>query len=175
MTLVRLARAHLLLDALDPNFTNPAFTPGEIPLSSGLVTLAVFGVGFGLVEAGYRLAARRHIAAKRRMPKPRIPNWPLGPRRLAPRARPAPQVGRQMGKATRGRLAALLDAVTAKTASASTRRRCSVPTATQLGFAEHAAVTRRTATSVIVGYATQRNAAHRRSLGTHAAGPGELA
>ena len=50
---------YLLLDALDPKSTNPAFEPGGFPLSYGLVTLAIFGVGLALVEAGHRLAARR--------------------------------------------------------------------------------------------------------------------
>jgi hypothetical protein len=50
---------YLLLDAFDPSSANPAFEPGAFPLSYGLVTLAVFGVGLGLVEAGHRLAARR--------------------------------------------------------------------------------------------------------------------
>ena len=50
---------YLLLDAIDPNSTNPAFEAGKFPLSYGLVTLAVFGTGFGLVEAGHRLATRR--------------------------------------------------------------------------------------------------------------------
>jgi hypothetical protein len=50
---------YLLLDALDANSADPAFAPGVFPLSYGLVTLAVFGAGLGLVEAGHRLAARR--------------------------------------------------------------------------------------------------------------------
>ena len=50
---------YLLLDALDPNSANPAFEPGAFPLSYGLVTVGVLGVGLGLVEAGHRLAARR--------------------------------------------------------------------------------------------------------------------
>ena len=50
---------YLLLDALDPNSADPAFEPGVFPLSYGLVTLGVLGVGLGLVEAGHRLATRR--------------------------------------------------------------------------------------------------------------------
>jgi hypothetical protein len=56
---------YLLLDALDPDSANPAFEPGVFPLSYGLVTLGVFGVGLGLVEGGHRLAIRR---AHPRMP-----------------------------------------------------------------------------------------------------------
>jgi len=50
---------YLLLDAIDPNSASPAFEPGTFPLSYGLVTLAIFGTGCALVEAGHRLAARR--------------------------------------------------------------------------------------------------------------------
>jgi len=57
---------YLLLDALDPNSANPAFEAGVFPLSYGLVTLGIFGVGLGLVEAGHRLATRR---AHPRMPR----------------------------------------------------------------------------------------------------------
>ena len=48
----------LLLDALGGG-ANPAFQPGEFPLSYGLVTLAILVVGFPLVEGGHRVAARR--------------------------------------------------------------------------------------------------------------------
>lgn len=50
---------YLLLDSLDPRSTAPAFEPDSFPLSYGLVTLTIFGVGFGLLEAGHRLSARR--------------------------------------------------------------------------------------------------------------------
>jgi hypothetical protein len=49
---------YLLLDALGGG-SNPAFEPGEFPLSYGLVTLAIFLVGLGLVDAGHRVRARR--------------------------------------------------------------------------------------------------------------------
>ncbi len=50
---------YLTLQALEPNVQNPAFTPSGFPVGYGLVTLAIFGVGFALVEAGHRLALRR--------------------------------------------------------------------------------------------------------------------
>ena len=53
---------YLLLDALDGG-KNPAFEPGEFPLSYGVVTLVIFGVGFGLVWLGHRVAARRGAKA----------------------------------------------------------------------------------------------------------------
>lgn len=50
---------YLTLEALTPNVQNPAFEVGVFPISYGLVALAIFGVGFLLVEAGHRFAARR--------------------------------------------------------------------------------------------------------------------
>jgi hypothetical protein len=50
---------YLLLDALGGTSDAPAFEPGEFPLSYGLVALAIFGVGFALVEAGHRFRGRR--------------------------------------------------------------------------------------------------------------------
>jgi hypothetical protein len=38
---------------------DPAFVKGEFPWQYGVVTLAILGAGFGLVEAGHRTAARR--------------------------------------------------------------------------------------------------------------------
>ena len=49
---------YLLLDSLGES-ASPAFETGEFPLSYGLVTLAIFLVGFGLVEVGHRVARRR--------------------------------------------------------------------------------------------------------------------
>ena len=49
---------YLLLDALGGG-ANPAFEPGDFPLSYGLVTLGILAVGFALVETGHRMAARR--------------------------------------------------------------------------------------------------------------------
>ena len=46
---------------------NPAFTEDEFPLSYGLVTLAIFAVGFGLVEAGHRFSARRRARRTRQV------------------------------------------------------------------------------------------------------------
>lgn len=57
---------YLLLDSLGGG-ASPAFEAGEFPLSYGLVTLAIFLAGFGLVEAGHRVACRgrdrRRLAA----------------------------------------------------------------------------------------------------------------
>ena len=50
---------YLILDSFSGTSANPAFEPSDFPISYGLVTLAIFGVGFGLVEAGRRVRARR--------------------------------------------------------------------------------------------------------------------
>ncbi len=50
---------YLVLDSFGGTSDAPAFEPSEFPLSYGLVTLAIFAVGFGLVEAGHRVGARR--------------------------------------------------------------------------------------------------------------------
>jgi hypothetical protein len=51
---------YLLLDSLQATTTSDAaFEPSDFPWAYGVVTLSVFGSGFGLVEAGHRLAARR--------------------------------------------------------------------------------------------------------------------
>jgi hypothetical protein len=50
---------YLTLDSLGGTSDAPAFEAGEFPLSYGFVALAIFLVGFGLVEAGRRVAARR--------------------------------------------------------------------------------------------------------------------
>jgi hypothetical protein len=52
---------YLTLDALGGKSENPAFEPGEFPVSYGVVTLAIFGVGFGLVAAGHWVASRRRV------------------------------------------------------------------------------------------------------------------
>jgi len=49
---------YLLLDSMGES-SAPAFEAGEFPLSYGLVTLTIFGVGFGLVALGHRVAAGR--------------------------------------------------------------------------------------------------------------------
>ena len=46
-----------LLDSLGGG-ANPAFESGEFPLSYGIVTLAIFGAGFGLVNLGHWAKAR---------------------------------------------------------------------------------------------------------------------
>lgn len=43
---------------------NPAFEPSEFPLSYGLVTLAIFVVGFGLVNLGHWVRARRQTSSR---------------------------------------------------------------------------------------------------------------
>jgi hypothetical protein len=58
---------YLMLDAMTPNAKNPAFEASDFPLSYGLVTLSIFAVGFGLIEAGHRVARKR---ADRRVPQP---------------------------------------------------------------------------------------------------------
>jgi hypothetical protein len=50
---------YLTIDSFSGTSDNPAFDPSGFPLAYGVVTLAIFLVGFGLVEAGRRVAARR--------------------------------------------------------------------------------------------------------------------
>jgi len=50
---------YLTLDAFSGTSENPAFEPQEFPWEYGLVTALIFGAGFGLVEFGHRVAARR--------------------------------------------------------------------------------------------------------------------
>ncbi len=50
---------YLTLQALSGTSDAPAFEPSDFPLSYGLVALAIFGVGFALVEGGHRFRARR--------------------------------------------------------------------------------------------------------------------
>jgi hypothetical protein len=54
---------YLLLDAINES-KNPAFEPSEFPLSYGLVTLAIFLVGFGLVNLGHWVRARRQTSSR---------------------------------------------------------------------------------------------------------------
>lgn len=49
---------YLMLDSLDGG-ASPAFVTSEFPLSYGLVCLAIFVVGFGLVQLGHRLGGSR--------------------------------------------------------------------------------------------------------------------
>ncbi len=49
---------YLMLDSLDGG-KNPAFETSEFPLSYGVVTLAIFAVGFGLVQLGHRVGRGR--------------------------------------------------------------------------------------------------------------------
>jgi len=48
---------YLLLDTM--NGGRDAFDPKEFPLSYGLIALAIFGVGFGLVALGHRVGSKR--------------------------------------------------------------------------------------------------------------------
>ena len=48
---------YLTLDSLGDS-SNPAFEAGDFPWQYGVVTLAIFGVGFGLVNLGHWLKAR---------------------------------------------------------------------------------------------------------------------
>ncbi|RAS67436.1 hypothetical protein C8D87_103775 [Lentzea atacamensis] len=49
---------YLLLDSLNGG-ADPAFTTGEFPFEYGAVTLGVLVVGFGLLNLGHWLRARR--------------------------------------------------------------------------------------------------------------------
>jgi len=44
---------------LDSASSDPAFKPGEFPWQYGVVTLAIFVAGFGLVNLGHWLRSRR--------------------------------------------------------------------------------------------------------------------
>ena len=50
---------YLVLDALDRDASGPAFEVVEFPLAYGVVTLAIFLTGFGLVRVGRWLRERR--------------------------------------------------------------------------------------------------------------------
>jgi hypothetical protein len=52
---------YLTLDVINES-ANPAFEPEEFPLAYGLVTLAIFGTGFGFVALGHWVRARRSRA-----------------------------------------------------------------------------------------------------------------
>ena len=52
---------YLSLDSFSGTSENPAFEPSEFPWSYGVVTLLIFGVGFGLVAAGHWVASRRRV------------------------------------------------------------------------------------------------------------------
>jgi hypothetical protein len=52
---------YLTLDALNGASKNPAFETDEFPWEYGLVAALIFGAGFGLVEFGHRVAARRRV------------------------------------------------------------------------------------------------------------------
>jgi hypothetical protein len=54
---------YLLLDSLDGG-DNPAFETDSFPVSYGVVALAIFGVGFGLVQLGHWLRARRQDSSR---------------------------------------------------------------------------------------------------------------
>jgi len=54
---------YLLLDMLD-GAKNPAFEAGTFPASYGLVAVAIFAVGFGLVQLGHWLRARRQVSSR---------------------------------------------------------------------------------------------------------------
>jgi hypothetical protein len=58
---------YLILDSFGGTSANPAFEPSSFPLSYGLVTLAIFAVGFGLVEAGHRFRIRRRSGRARQL------------------------------------------------------------------------------------------------------------
>ena len=52
---------YLILDSFSGKSDAPAFETQDFPWSYGLVTLAIFGVGFGLVAAGRWVADRRRV------------------------------------------------------------------------------------------------------------------
>lgn len=50
---------YLLLDAMNPDASAPAFEAGKFPFAYGVFTLALFVAGFGLVALGRYVAVRR--------------------------------------------------------------------------------------------------------------------
>jgi hypothetical protein len=60
---------YLMLDSLGRG-TSPAFETSEFPLSYGVVTLAIFVAGFGLVQLGHRVGRgrRQHRQMSSRSP-----------------------------------------------------------------------------------------------------------
>jgi hypothetical protein len=56
---------YLILDVINDS-ADPAFEPQRFPWGYGVVTLSIFGVGFGLVALGHHVRERR--AARRRPP-----------------------------------------------------------------------------------------------------------
>jgi hypothetical protein len=54
---------YLTLDMLGGG-KNPAFDPGTFPLSYGLVAVAIFVVGFGLVNLGHWARGRRQASSR---------------------------------------------------------------------------------------------------------------
>ena len=61
---------YLTLDAFSGTSDNPAFEPQSFPWAYGVMTLSIFVAGFGLVEAGHRVAARRR--ARRPQAEPAV-------------------------------------------------------------------------------------------------------
>jgi hypothetical protein len=52
---------YLTLDSFSGTSENPAYEPSEFPWAYGVVTLLIFGAGFGLVAAGQWVASRRRV------------------------------------------------------------------------------------------------------------------
>jgi hypothetical protein len=50
---------YLVLDSFGGTSSNPAFEPSEFPWQYGVVTLAIFIAGFGLVSVGHWARSRR--------------------------------------------------------------------------------------------------------------------
>ena len=58
---------YLMLDSINAGKTlndEPAFVSDEFPWQYGLVTLVIFAVGFGLVNAGHRVRLRRQVSSR---------------------------------------------------------------------------------------------------------------
>ena len=55
---------YLMLDSIaNPGSKSAAYSPDEFPWSYGIVTLAIFGVGFALIAAGRLVRQRRLVSA----------------------------------------------------------------------------------------------------------------
>ena len=62
---------YLMLDSLGGG-KNPAFETSEFPLSYGAVTLAIFAVGFGLVQLGHRVGRSRRQRSEKSSRSPLV-------------------------------------------------------------------------------------------------------
>ena len=85
---------YLMLDSISQGGTlndDPAFVSDEFPWQYGVVTLLIFGVGFGLVAFGHRVGrGRRERRVRRARARPSPAPSPARPAGTRPPARTSP-------------------------------------------------------------------------------------